>query len=203
MMHGIAATAEDLDNYDHHHLAQVSKGKVIGFIVSTYGEGDPPDNAVALLEQLQLFSNSGKSLSRLRYFICGLGNSKYQYFNKFADVVDESLRLSGAERSSHVGKLDAAKDSYLDWNNRNGQLLVEPCNMNISRALTTAYPFTSPRSKWWTSNMSAPKLHPLSTSLSFMLPNHTAASRPASRQFLLQDAYQHRVHEAIYISNLT
>lgn len=57
-------------------------------------------------------------LSNLRYFAFGLGNSKYQHFNKFVNEVDESLETAGAQRVGFVGRADEAlrcDTSWADW----------------------------------------------------------------------------------------
>ncbi|OIW23249.1 riboflavin synthase domain-like protein [Coniochaeta ligniaria NRRL 30616] len=116
---GIAATAEDLDLYDHEHLAQVSRDKVLGFVVSTFGEGDPPDNAAGLWDALREFNKSKTdALSGLRYFVFGLGDSKYEQYNQFALNIDQQLQEAGAQRVGDLGKCDvskAADDGWMDW----------------------------------------------------------------------------------------
>jgi NADPH-ferrihemoprotein reductase len=111
--YGISALAADLDNYDHEHLASMPENKYVGFIVSTFGEGDPSDNAVGLQEY---FSRAQKDqLSNLRYFAFGLGNSKYQHFNQFVIEVDKTLTKAGAHRLGFVGKADEALRSDNAW----------------------------------------------------------------------------------------
>ncbi|KAK5233195.1 NADPH-cytochrome P450 reductase [Exophiala xenobiotica] len=114
---GIPAMAADLAEYDHEHLSQVSPKTVIGFVVATFGEGDPCDNAVGLHETLQCFQKSAnpQALSNLSYFAFGLGNSRYQYFNAFVDFVDSTLAKSGAHRLGDVGKADEAFRGDTTW----------------------------------------------------------------------------------------
>jgi NADPH-ferrihemoprotein reductase len=122
---GIKAMAADLDDYDHQHLSSMPETKYVGFVVSTFGEGDPSDNAVELYEYLIELQRSGQKLSNLRYFAFGLGNTKYQHFNKFVDEVDETLVKAGARRLGSVGKEDEALRSDDTWTAWKETILVE------------------------------------------------------------------------------
>ncbi|KAL1853863.1 hypothetical protein Plec18170_005255 [Paecilomyces lecythidis] len=118
---GIKAMAADLDLYDHKYLVTVPVDRYVGFIVSTFGEGDPPDNGAGLYDTLlrikkDTIDNMGqKPLCNLRYFAFGLGNSKYQHFNKFVDVIDEILLQAGAHCLGTIGKADEASRSDDAW----------------------------------------------------------------------------------------
>lgn len=132
--HGVAATAEDLDLYDHEHLAHVSRDKVVGFVVSTFGEGDPPDNATGLWNKLREFNESEcKSLSGLHYFVFGLGSSKYEHYNQFAINIDRQLQDAGADRIGFPGKLDEAKASDDTWMAWKEQVLHEVSDLVPAR----------------------------------------------------------------------
>lgn len=106
---GIRAMAADLDLFDFEQLASLTNGRFIGFVVATYGEGDPTDNAAGLYDYLQTIREDATiQLSQLEYFCFGLGNSKYEAYNKFVDHVDQTLASAGARRIGSVGKADEA-----------------------------------------------------------------------------------------------
>ena len=65
------------------------------FIVSTWGEGDPPLDAEDFYNGLQEFD---QNLYNLRYGIMGLGDRSYSIFNGFAKDLDNSLGKLGATR---------------------------------------------------------------------------------------------------------
>jgi NADPH-ferrihemoprotein reductase len=52
--YGLRAMAADLDDYDYKHLIAVSSDKVLVFVLSTFGEGDPTDNSVKFCAALNL-----------------------------------------------------------------------------------------------------------------------------------------------------
>lgn len=112
----LPAMAANLDLYDYDQLGHLTEGRLVGFVLATYGEGNPTDNATGLYEYLcRLEKSRDQSLSRLQYFCFGLGNSKYQFYNSFVDYVDETLRACGAQRIAPVGKIDEAQRSDLAW----------------------------------------------------------------------------------------
>lgn len=120
---GMKPTLADLGEFDHHHLENIQADKYVVFIVSTFGEGDPPDNAAGLYEYLVALSKEetakkGKTLKTLNYFTLGLGSTKYYHFNRFVVEVDQALSAAGAQRLGYVGKADEAlpsDDTILTW----------------------------------------------------------------------------------------
>src|SRR3954454_3101836 len=73
---------------------------------STYGQGDVPDNARALYEDLQ---RKRPDLSRVRYGVFGLGDRTYaETFNFGGKRFDEILSQLGAQRVGERYKHDAS-----------------------------------------------------------------------------------------------
>jgi len=64
------------------------------FFTSTYGEGDPPDDAKSFRDAL--FSESTPVLTSLRYAMFALGDRHYEHFCKFGIDIDERLQQLGA-----------------------------------------------------------------------------------------------------------
>ncbi|GFF34922.1 NADPH--cytochrome P450 reductase [Aspergillus udagawae] len=120
---GLRVAAADLDDYDPQHLTELSSTKVVVFIVSTFGEGDPTDNAVKFFSLLKGLRDAGKPelLKNLRYAAFGLGNRNYKHYNKMVDVVDQTLKALGAKNVVTVGKADEAEgptatdEHFLEW----------------------------------------------------------------------------------------
>lgn len=122
---GLRVAIADLDDHDHKHLREMPSSKLIVFVVSTFGEGDPTDNSVAFCSVLKALRATGNTqlLTHLRYAAFGLGNRNYRYYNKIVDLVDTTLQELGARRIGTVGKADEAKggaatdEDFLEWSN--------------------------------------------------------------------------------------
>ena len=64
------------------------------FVVSTYGEGDPPDNASLFATRLM---NAKQTLSHLHFGVLMLGDSHYVHFCGFGQTLTKWLQKSGAQ----------------------------------------------------------------------------------------------------------
>ena len=73
------------------------------FIVSTTGEGDPPDNAQAFAADLM---STTRDLARLRYAVLALGDRRYARYCAFGHALDDWLRRCGATPMFDVVEVD-------------------------------------------------------------------------------------------------
>ncbi len=87
----------DLDDYDASSLSGFPAGKLCVFLCSTYGEGDPPDNAVTFCAALEKMSKSGIRVDGLRYLALGMGNKNYKHYNQVI-VVSVDMTTTGMVR---------------------------------------------------------------------------------------------------------
>lgn len=114
---GLNALAADLSDFDPESIANISQPKFAVFIISTYGEGDPSDNASHFLSWLS--SNKTTKLSELRYAAFGLGNKNYKFYNRVIDIVTEALDQHGATALIPTGKADdsngATDEDFAEW----------------------------------------------------------------------------------------
>ncbi|SGY13741.1 BQ5605_C010g05960 [Microbotryum silenes-dioicae] len=108
--------------YDFETLDQVPEDALVVFCVATYGEGEPTDNAVGLMDFLKgdtiELSKGGDSLENLNYVIFALGNSTYEHFCAIGRQIDERLSKLGAKRVGELGEGDDDKnmeEDYLSW----------------------------------------------------------------------------------------
>jgi sulfite reductase (NADPH) flavoprotein alpha-component len=92
---GFAAIVMDMVKISPAKLAQE---KNVLIITSTYGDGDPPDNAKAL--HAALHAPDAPHLTGLNYSVCGLGDTNYIQFCQCAKNFDAQLEKLGATRAS-------------------------------------------------------------------------------------------------------
>ncbi len=100
---GIQAQLCDASDYKGKDLAKETH---VIFVASTNGEGEAPDNALALHEFLK--SKKAPKLPNLKYGVLGLGDSSYQFFCQTGKDFDQFLENLGAQRL--VERLDADVD---------------------------------------------------------------------------------------------
>lgn len=100
---GLDALSADLSDFDSKTITLLPRSKIAIFILSTYGERDPSDNAGPFWDWLTKLTDSG-ALPSLRYAAFGLGNTQYRHYNRIVDVVDRALQKAGA-----------AEEDFLAW----------------------------------------------------------------------------------------
>lgn len=96
----IQAKSTDIFQLDATKLA---KETLVLFIVSTQGEGEFPQNAVAFYEKLKALQTD---LSNLNFAVLGLGDTSYPLFCNAGVLLDEVLEQKGAKRLLPLVKAD-------------------------------------------------------------------------------------------------
>jgi len=83
-------------------------------ITSTYGDGEPPDNAASLHSDLH--ADDVPALSSLRYSVLALGDSNYPAFCKCGHDFDQRLASLGAQRLAPIVECDVDYDQpFATW----------------------------------------------------------------------------------------
>ncbi|HHQ4572690.1 TPA: assimilatory sulfite reductase (NADPH) flavoprotein subunit [Aeromonas veronii] len=108
---GLPVTLASMADYKPKQLKKESHLLVV---VSTYGEGEPPESAVDLFEQLKK-GKVGK-LEGLKFAVLGLGDSSYEFFCQTGKDFDNFLATAGAERIYELASLDVDyQDAAKAW----------------------------------------------------------------------------------------
>jgi NADPH-ferrihemoprotein reductase len=119
------------------HMDKESGIARIFFITSTYGEGEPTDNAVDFCTQLKqmaqteilflqqeddqqaaeppLVEEEQKFQGRLEYGVFGLGNREYEHYNAIGKFFDRAFQKCGAKRVVELGLGDDCQDLEADF----------------------------------------------------------------------------------------
>lgn len=128
--HGLPVTLTSMADYKPKQLKKESHLLVI---VSTYGEGEPPESAVDLFEQLKK-GKIGK-LEGLKFAVLGLGDSSYEFFCQTGKDFDDFLSKAGAERIHELASLDVDyQDAAKSW----GEQAVNAVAATLSAGAATA-----------------------------------------------------------------
>ncbi|KIP22672.1 MULTISPECIES: assimilatory sulfite reductase (NADPH) flavoprotein subunit [Anoxybacillus] len=75
---------------------ELKKINTLLLVVSTYGEGEPPDNALSFYEFLH--SKRAPKLDHLRFSVLALGDTSYEHFCKTGKDFDKRLEELGGKR---------------------------------------------------------------------------------------------------------
>lgn len=118
---GIAAQSFNMMDYT---LEQLQADTRLLIIASTWGDGEPPDEAEEFYNSL--LEAPAMKLPHLQYAIMALGDSYYEAFCQFGKNLDSVLDLYGAVRLR--ARLDCDMDheeQYPDWIKEVAVLLAE------------------------------------------------------------------------------
>lgn len=95
-------------------LSDMAQKSHVLIITSTWGDGEPPTNAISFSEELE--SESELNLSSLQYSILALGDSAYPDFCQFGRDVDDKLAELGAKAIYPRKECDVDFDAeYEEW----------------------------------------------------------------------------------------
>lgn len=110
---GVSSVTLDMLDCRKVHLDQARHLLVI---VSTHGEGDPPDSARPLYDLLH--GRKAPKLANLKYSVLALGDSSYERFCETGRRFDAQLELLGAQRLQERVECDvdfqASADRWID-----------------------------------------------------------------------------------------
>ena len=142
---GLETMVADLEDYDYDTLDTIPSDKVVMFVLATYGEGEPTDNAVDFYEFITseepAFSlgSEDKPLDNLTYVAFGLGNNTYEHYNSMVRNVNKALENFGAHRVGAAGEGDdgagTMEEDFLAWKDPMWNALAEKMGLEEREAV--------------------------------------------------------------------
>lgn len=141
---GLETMVADLEEYDFDNMDTVPEDKIVMFVLATYGEGEPTDNAVEFYEFVTgedaTFSESNEpALGNLNYVAFGLGNNTYEHYNSMVRNVDKALTKFGAHRIGDAGEGDdgagTMEEDFLAWKDPMWAALAEKMGLEEREAV--------------------------------------------------------------------
>ena len=124
---GLKTMVADLEDYEYENLDTFPDDKIAMFVLATYGEGEPTDNAVDFYEFITgeepSFSQGAgvdeQPLQNLKFVAFGLGNNTYEHYNSMVRRVNAALVKFGAIRIGTAGEGDdgagTMEEDFLAW----------------------------------------------------------------------------------------
>ena len=114
-----------LQNMADYKPAGLKRESLVSFIISTHGEGDPPDDAELLHEYL--LSSKASALPDLKFNVLALGDSSYVNFCETGREFDARLAELGAERLTAMVECDVDyQAAAATWSSDTLAALPEP-----------------------------------------------------------------------------
>jgi NADPH-ferrihemoprotein reductase len=130
------AIVGDLSDCDPATLAHVPNSAIVVLVMSTYGEGDPSDNAKEFVSHVT--TQSDTNLSHVSFVAFGCGNSNYRYFNKVIEDAASGIVQCGGKLLLPVGAGDEAtrstQEDFLEWKEKLFSLLVSQHGLSDHKA---------------------------------------------------------------------
>ena len=124
---GLEAMVADLEEYTYEGLCRLPPDTLCIFVLATYGDGEPTDNAAEFYNFLlgkndmppPPWEGDERPLRNMQCAVFGLGNRTYAQFNKIGCDVHEALVQAGADCITELGAGDegagTTEDDFEAW----------------------------------------------------------------------------------------
>ncbi len=111
--HGVVSSLHAAEDWD---LARFADARRVVLIFSTWGDGEPPDDAVDFCEAIY---DQKAQVAHLDYYVVALGDTAYEDFCGCGRRLDEALAAAGATALEPRLELDVDFDDGFDaWMER-------------------------------------------------------------------------------------
>ena len=118
-----------LMSLDDYKFPAQSDPVILLILTSTYGEGEPPDNAINFVATLK--SDDNLRCENIKYSIFGFGDSSYPDFNACAKFIDETLASKGGVRLCPSVFSDVEFESELEaWKLQVSDIITKPSKIS-------------------------------------------------------------------------
>ena len=112
-----AGLAVRLVRTDAYATRELAGERLLYLVISTQGEGDPPDDSIGFTEFL--LGKRAPKLPELKFAVLGLGDTSYADFCGIARKLDGRLAELGAQRVAELGQADLDIDTVAGpWRER-------------------------------------------------------------------------------------
>jgi len=142
---GLKTMTADLEEFDYENLDQFPDDKIAFFVMATYGEGEPTDNAVEFWEFINADppsfteSSDDEPLHKMKYVAFGLGNNTYEHYNSMVRGLDKIFTKLGAKRIGTAGEGDdgagTMEEDFLSWKEPMWKALSEEMGLEEREAV--------------------------------------------------------------------
>lgn len=126
---GLRCMTADLADFDYEEMDKVGEDTLCFFVMATYGEGEPTDNAIEFFSYLD---DQADDLSNIRFCVFGLGNSTYEFYNAIGKKTNTRLEELGAQRFAPYGEGDdgvgTMDEDFLTWKD----LVIDSLKNNLN-----------------------------------------------------------------------
>jgi sulfite reductase (NADPH) flavoprotein alpha-component len=107
-----AGLTVNLVRTDQYNVRDLKNERLLYVVISTQGDGDPPDDSMGFVEFLS--GRRAPKLPELHYAVLGLGDSSYPEFCGIAKTLDARFEELGAQRLQAVGTADLDIETISD-----------------------------------------------------------------------------------------
>ncbi|MBK4775685.1 sulfite reductase subunit alpha [Candidatus Pantoea edessiphila] len=120
----------NLINASNYKFKKIQQEKILILIISTQGEGEPPEESTSLYKFLM--SKRAPKMTNTSFAVFGLGDSSYEFFSKAGKDFDKRLDALGAKRL--INRVDA-DINYEDQKEKWCNLLINQLKYYITNNL--------------------------------------------------------------------
>uniref|UniRef100_A0A7M5USV6 Uncharacterized protein n=2 Tax=Clytia hemisphaerica TaxID=252671 RepID=A0A7M5USV6_9CNID len=131
--YGLKAGVFDPEECEMEELCEIKdeiEDHLVIFVLATYGEGDPTDNAIPFSEWL---ANNEPNLEGVKYAVFALGNKTYEHYQAFGRLVDKKVEELGGIRIHEIGEGDDdgnIEDDFVSWRETFWDTVCEKYHLN-------------------------------------------------------------------------